>query len=162
MAAEWVPTATKTAQASLSLFQALRRELGRPNIKRVVQSLSFVYFMPSGVLRALEAAADGSLDPEAARRVLADFRGDDTAAKEALERLRSENISSLDIDLSQRETLEMIRFGKISIRRDVAAILERLAGTSGASTGEVAELVGRIKALNAIAREVDANLRAIL
>ena len=140
-------TVAKAAGDGLSILKALRAEISRPEVKRVVLALKTVYFMPSGTLHALTEATSGRLSSRDAQKALDAFDADEPIVAKALDSLRSENIQTLAISIRQKEALELIRYGKISVRRDVREILRSLPSETDMKQG-VAELVQQIEQLN--------------
>jgi hypothetical protein len=137
----------KAAGDGLSILKALRGEISRPEVKRVVIALNTVYFMPSGTLHALKKAKGGRLSSGEAQRALDAFDADEEIVSKALDCLRSENIHTLAINIKQKQALELIRYEKISVRREVREILHSAATERDMKQG-VAELVEKIEQLN--------------
>lgn len=93
-----------------------------PRLNREIsQALRAIYFTPNGVLSLLKEVAEGRHpDPERTKELLIEFNDKEWNVRESLDALDFDRLSKqLGLTLGTARKLDLIRFGKLSLRREI-------------------------------------------
>jgi len=129
---------------------------GSPRLDRlddeIVDALRSIYFVPQGVLTLLEEVAEGRQpDAQQVEVVLPRFNDGEWRVGRALAVLEFDDLSgNREISLRRARTLDLLRYGKIHLRRDIQELLNHSLTFGRPISPEAARaLLERVHALNA-------------
>jgi hypothetical protein len=155
----------EAAAAAIGLVSDLKDFAGRSNddrrrVRPILTALRGIYFTPRGTQRILGVLAQGGRpDLDDVQEVLGDFNDAEWQVERHLRMLDFDRSLSSDISLRHRRELEMLSYGKRTLRREIQDLLNDTVGRGeGLEQDRAADLLYQIERLNGLIEQIEEQL----